>query len=195
MIFPLVYTPPPSFEAVSCCICSRQRVAVTRHWMVCLVLISNYYACMTQWRVSLLLYIALYGTNKSKLPLYISTLLVQLGKRKVGNPKVAGSSPLCATIFLPTVFVWWHTSLQVKTHNLNDWSVTNQIEYTCWRQDSYLSVFVGCLYRQGPTLINWILITNTEIQVSSVSYSLTFQSSNYELNLHEISYVVGCIED
>ena len=32
----------------------------------------------------------------------------------------------------------WHTSLQVKAHNQNDRSVTNQIEYTDLRTDSYL---------------------------------------------------------
>ena len=42
-----------------------------------------------------------------------------------------------------------YTSLQVKTHNQNEWSVTNQIEYTGFRQDS----FVGCFYRKGPALI------------------------------------------
>ena len=31
-----------------------------------------------------------------------------------------------------------YTSLQVKTHNQNIWSVTNQIEYTGSRQASYL---------------------------------------------------------
>ena len=30
------------------------------------------------------------------------------------------------------------TSLQVKTHNQNEWSVTNQIVYTGLRQDYYL---------------------------------------------------------
>ena len=29
----------------------------------------------------------------------------------------AGSSPLCATIFLPTMFACLHTSLQAETHN------------------------------------------------------------------------------
>ena len=31
-----------------------------------------------------------------------------------------------------------YTSLQVKTHNQNEWSVTNQIECNGFRQDSYL---------------------------------------------------------
>ena len=31
-----------------------------------------------------------------------------------------------------------YPSLQVKTHNQNEWSVTNQIGYTGFRQDSYL---------------------------------------------------------
>ena len=66
----------------------------------------------------------------------------------------AGSGPLCATIFLPTVFACLHTSLQAETHNLNDWSVTNQIEYTGFRQDFIFSVFVSYLSRKGPALIN-----------------------------------------
>ena len=36
-------------------------------------------------------------------------------------------------------------SLQVKTNSQNDWSVTNQIEYTGLRQDSYL-VFICMLF-------------------------------------------------
>ena len=34
----------------------------------------------------------------------------QLGTRLDCNQKVAVSSPLCATIFLPTMFASWHTS-------------------------------------------------------------------------------------
>ena len=50
----------------------------------------------------------------------------------------------------------WHTSLQVKTHNQNNWSATNQVEYTestlVWDKILIFSLFVGCLYRQGPAL-------------------------------------------
>ena len=68
--------------------------------------------------------------GRKNLKLYISTKLAQLGKRKVCNPKIAGLRPLCVTTFLLTLFAYWHTStsLQVKTHNQNDWSMTNQIE-------------------------------------------------------------------
>ena len=76
------------------------------------------------------------GVKNRPTPSQISADIAQFGKRKVCNPKVAGSSPLCATIFLPTMFVCRH--VQVKTHNQNDSSVTNQIEYTGLRQDSYL---------------------------------------------------------
>ena len=37
------------------------------------------------------------------------------------------------------MFACWHMSFQVKTRDQNDWSVTNQIEYTGFRQDSYLN--------------------------------------------------------
>ena len=70
------------------------------------------------------------------------------------NPKVAGSSPLWAAVFLSIIFACWNTSSQVNTHYQNDWSVSNQIEYTGLRQDSYLSLFVGCFYREGPALTN-----------------------------------------
>ena len=56
--------------------------------------------------------------------------------RERENLKIAGSSPLFATIFPPTMFTCWHTSLHVKIHNQNDRSVANQIiEYTGLRQD------------------------------------------------------------
>ena len=41
-------------------------------------------------------------------------MLAQIGKRKFCNPKVACSSLLCATIFIPTNFACWNTSLEVK---------------------------------------------------------------------------------
>ena len=42
----------------------------------------------------------------------------------------------------------------MKTHNQNDWSLTNQIEYmyTCLRQDSYLLFICRLFYRTGPAL-------------------------------------------
>ena len=45
-----------------------------------------------------------------------------------------------------------NTSLQVTTRNQNDWSVTNQIEYAGFRQDSYFSVFVSWLSHYVPAL-------------------------------------------
>ena len=41
-MLPLVFITPSSFEAVCCCICDLQRVAVTRHQMIGIVLISTY---------------------------------------------------------------------------------------------------------------------------------------------------------
>ena len=50
-----------------------------------------------------------------------------------------GSNPLlCATIFLPTKLACWHTYLQQNTHNQNDWSVKNRIEYTGFGQGFHL---------------------------------------------------------
>ena len=53
------------------------------------------------------------------------------------NPKVAGSMPTVRHYFSSNnVRMLAYTSLQVKTHNQNEWNVTNQIEYTGLRQDS-----------------------------------------------------------
>ena len=57
------------------------------------------------------------------------------------DPKVAGSVPLCATIFLQTKFDCLHKSLQLKTHNQNDWSAKIQIEYTGLRRVLHLDFF------------------------------------------------------
>ena len=38
MMFLLVLTPPPYFEAECCLFCGRRRMAVARHRMICLVL-------------------------------------------------------------------------------------------------------------------------------------------------------------
>ena len=54
---------------------------------------------------------------------------------------VRGDATLCVVIyFLPTnwMLACWYTSLQLKTNNQNDWSLTNQIEYADFRQDSNL---------------------------------------------------------
>ena len=40
----------------------------------------------------------------------------------------------------------------MKTHNQNESSVTNQIEYTGCRQDSYLSFIYMLSYREGQAL-------------------------------------------
>ena len=53
--------------------------------------------------------------------------------------------PALNHFFLPTMFACWHTSLQVKIRNLNDCSVTNQIEYTGFRHDSYLE-YIAMLF-------------------------------------------------
>ena len=92
---------------------------------------------------------AIYSTLEYS-TLHIGRRSSVLGKRKVCNPKVAGLSLLCDTVFIPTMFACWHTSLQVKIHNQKDWSETNQIEYTGLRQIHIFNLFVGCFYRKGP---------------------------------------------
>ena len=62
-----------------------------------------------------------------KTPLYISADAAHFVSERTVIQKIAGSSLLCTTIFLQTMFACWHTSLHVKAHNQNDWSVTNQI--------------------------------------------------------------------
>ena len=76
----------------------------------------------------------------------------QLGTRLDCNPKVAGPRQLCTNIFFSTIFACWHTFSQVKIHNQNEWSVTNQIEYTGFRQDSYLKFICRLFYHKGPVL-------------------------------------------
>ena len=64
--------------------------------------------------------------------------VAQLVERWNDDLEIASSSPLYATIFLPTRFARWHTSLQAETHNENDWSVKNQMEYAGVGQYSYI---------------------------------------------------------
>ena len=56
--------------------------------------------------------VAKYNTE---IPLHISPDEAQLGARnyKAWNPKVAGSSPLCATIFLPITIACWYTCIHL----------------------------------------------------------------------------------
>ena len=57
----------------------------------------------------------------------VSADTVQLVERWNDYVEIAGSSPLYATSFLPTMFASWHTSLHAET---------NQIENTGLRHDS-----------------------------------------------------------
>ena len=52
------------------------------------------------------------------------------------------------------MFACWYTSLQVETRIQNDWSVTNQIEYTGFRQDSYFEYICRLFYHKGLALNN-----------------------------------------
>ena len=62
--------------------------------------------------------------------------VAQLGTRF--DCKVAGSSHFASLFSSNNVRLLPYTSLQVKAHNQNNWSVTIRIEYTGLRQDSYL---------------------------------------------------------
>ena len=57
-----------------------------------------------------------YYTSKLNLVLRIGRVL-QLADGKTDNLGSSCSSPLYATIFLPTMFACWHKSLRVETHN------------------------------------------------------------------------------
>ena len=86
------------------------------------------------------------------------------------DPKVAGSIPLCTTIFLPTIFACWHSSLHLKIHNQNEWSAKkNQVEFTGLRQGLTFSFIVSCVYcilpedtglRQGLTVSFFVICVN-----------------------------------
>ena len=69
------------------------------------------------------------------IPLYKSAHVSQLRRQYDCNQKVTGSNPLCDTIFLQTMLACLHASLQVRTHNQNNLSLANQIEYTGLGQD------------------------------------------------------------
>ena len=112
------------------------------------------YRVIMQWReITLKLYITLYSKSLNPTLNISPPGLAQSGRVRL-DPKVAGSSPVWTTIFSSNnvrLLASW--SLQVKTNSQNDWSVTNQIGYTGLRQDSYLTLFVGCFYRKGPALL------------------------------------------
>ena len=95
------------------------------------------YRAVLQWGVTLYLYIALYSKSLNPTP--------HISRRSSVGSALDLESKGCW--FEPTVRHYFssnnvrllaYTSLQVKTHNQNEWSVTNQIEYTGFRQDSYL---------------------------------------------------------
>ena len=49
--------------------------------------------------------------------LYLAQINPVLRISGTDDLEIAGSSPLCTTIFLPTMFACRHTSLQVETHS------------------------------------------------------------------------------
>ena len=87
-------------------------------------------------RITLYLWIAMY-TESLNPTLHISPPSL-VGKALDWQSKGRRFESAVNDFFLPTMFACLHTSVQVKTHTQNEWSVTNQIEYTGFRQDSYL---------------------------------------------------------
>ena len=108
-----------------------------KQYGACLMQLSRDYAVTRRTCITLKLDISLY--NKSLNPtLHISP------SSSIGSALVLKSK---GRWFVPAMNHYFSSnntrllvsrSLQVKTHNQNDWSVTNQIGYTCLRQDSYL---------------------------------------------------------
>ena len=57
---------------------------------------------------------------QNKIQCSVSTNTAQLVERLDDDLEIVGSSPLYATSFPQMMFAYWHTSLQVETHNKND---------------------------------------------------------------------------
>ena len=74
----------------------------------------------------------------AKLKYFAIADTAQLVEHLTDDLEITGLKPLYATVFPQTIFACRHTSLQMETNKKNDWSVTNQIEYTGLRKDSYL---------------------------------------------------------
>ena len=72
-----------------------------------------------------------------------------------------------------------YTSLQVKTHNQNEWSVTNQIGYTGFRRDSYLKFIWRLFYRKGPALS--IMVYQTIRKSDCAKHTPDYQIILFEL--------------
>ena len=79
--------------------------------------------------------------------------IAQLEEHQDLYHRVAGSITLCATIFLPTKFTSWHTSLKLKICTQNVRSVKNQIRvYWFETRVIFYRVLDGCSNRIGPAL-------------------------------------------
>ena len=96
--------------------------------------------------------------------------------------EVAGSSPLCVSILLPTMFACWCTSLQVATHNQNDWRLMNQTECAGLRQDSNLK-FV-CKLFISPRSIFKVLENEKVISVHYAGSEQTRVFHNITVTCH-----------
>ena len=104
-----------------------------------IIFIYNYCACMTQWRVVLWVTIALYSINKNVNPTLHISRRSSVGSALGLKSKGCWFEPTVRNYFSSSkVRLFSCASLQVKTNNQNEWRVTNQIEYTGLRQDSYL---------------------------------------------------------
>ena len=94
---------------------------------------------MTQRRVTLWVTIAMYSLNKNLNPTLHISRRSSVGSALGLKSKDCWFEPTVRHHFSSSnVRLLAYVSLQVKTNNQNEWIVTNQIEYTGLRQDSYL---------------------------------------------------------
>ena len=89
------------------------------------------------------------------------------------------------------MFACWHTSLQVKTKNQNDWSVHESIKSVLVL---ILSIFVGCIYLNGPAFyeMNFTLCVllvyndNGSVQTLCVMFKVFAQTHcHYKPTIHK----------
>ena len=93
--------------------------------------------------------------------------IVQLVERANDGLEIACSSPLYATIFLPTMFAHWHTCLQVETPIL-EWLKRDESNRVYLFQTKFLSlVYISYLSRKGPAL-RFGEIRNREEKISTL---------------------------
>ena len=102
--------------------------------------------------------------------------------------RVLGSIPLWATIFIPTKFACWHTvaSLLMKTHNQNDWSANNQIEYNGLRFQleiiSKLFIYSRCSFDSVKNRLSAYGM-NFHVNTYTPGYNISYSITKHILNM------------